>query len=159
MRRSTKERAKKLLEEMKPLVWTGTFKELCHRLPELEYQRSSDFAFDVLMGTDAPKYLMHVCDRCGDYSYLSGETPCDQDGYTGTMHRATPEQECDGCANPHRDDIGHTCNLNTYDPLAAYGSGGAIAATYGGVERLAPTGSQCMYCGGLNGVHQKGCKR
>jgi hypothetical protein len=89
MRRSTKERAKKLLEEMKPLVWTGTFKEICHRLPEL----------------------------------LDDE------------------------------------ELNTFDPLAAYGSGGAIAATYGGVERLPPTGPQCMYCGGLNGDHKDDCQR
>lgn len=105
MRRSTKERAKKLMEEMKPLVWTRTFKELCHRLPELEYQRSSDFAFDVLM--NAPPGFFE---------------------------------------------------LNTFDPLAAYGSGGAIAATDGGIERLPPTGPQYMYCGGMNGVHKEDCR-
>ena len=111
MRRSTKERAKKLLEEMKPLVWTGTFKEICHRLPELERQRPSELVFNMFMGMLVPPQNM-----------MNEE-------------------------------------LNTFDPLAAYGSGGAITATYGGVERLPPTGPQCMYCGGLNGDHKEDCKR
>ena len=56
-----------------------------------------------------PEYLMYVCDHCGDYSYPSGEASCSQEGCAGTMRRATPEQECDGCANQHRTDFAHTC--------------------------------------------------
>ena len=33
----------------------------------------------------------------------------------------------------------------------------SICATYGGVERLPPTGPQCMYCGGINVVHKEDC--
>lgn len=32
------------------------------------------------------------------------------------------------------------------------------SVTYGEVERLPPTGPQCMYCGGLNGVHKDDCQ-
>ena len=54
-------------------------------------------------------------------------------------------------ARPRKSAVGE--ELNSGDALAAYGVGGHIAPVYGGIKR-----NGCAACGGLNGLHQKGCK-
>ena len=49
--------------------------------------------------------------------------------------------------------------LNSGDALAGLGISSPVAPVYGGIKRLPSTGPQCMFCGGLNGLHQKDCQR
>lgn len=49
--------------------------------------------------------------------------------------------------------------LNSADALAGLGISSPVAPVYGGIKRLPSTGPQCMFCGGLNGLHQKDCQR
>jgi hypothetical protein len=52
---------------------------------------------------------VYICNYCGDYTFRDGE--CSICGHP--LRRATAEEECTACQNPHRSDFEHTCKATT----------------------------------------------
>lgn len=79
-------------------------------------------------------YFMVICDTCGDYSYSRDDgdgdwgvcSTCAEGGLDSKMRRATQEEECDACNNPHRNDRPHSCG-RTHEDLDAITEQGGIA--------------------------------
>lgn len=67
--------------------------------------------------SDVPFEIRAVCPECGDYSYLKldevahvSRLQCSICG--GPLRPSTPQEMCDACNNPDRNDFEHTCGAN-----------------------------------------------